>query len=199
MDEQVRIGPETLDRALNLLAELLELENTTLLQIVVCGGSALIGAGLINRTTRDIDVLAFLSPEGTLIAANPFPEDLFRARDRVTQDLGLEDKWLNPGPADLLTHGLPEGITQRLIKKEYGSALTVFFVSRYDQIHFKVFAAADTGPGRHVDDLLILEPTDDELISGARWALSQDPSDDFRIVLKDMMRKLGYEKVAEAV
>ena len=57
------------------------------------------------------------------------------------------------GPADLLKYGLPEGFKERLQTKIYGQELTVHYISRVDQIHFKVYASVDSGPGRHVDDL----------------------------------------------
>lgn len=42
--------------------------------------------------------------------------------------------WVNPGPTDLQ-------------RRDYGGALTVYFASRHDQIHFKLYALVDQGPG----------------------------------------------------
>ncbi len=69
-------------------------------------------------------------------------------------------------------------------------------MGRWDQIHFKLFAAEDGGPGRHLNDLLALRPTEAELLAAARWALTQDASEGFAWVLKDMLRQMGYEHLA---
>jgi hypothetical protein len=68
--------------------------------------------------------------------------------------------------------------------------------SGLDQIHFKLYAAADQGPGRHVDDLIALRPTSDELLAAARWAFSHDVSEGFRATVRDMLIKLGHASVA---
>ena len=54
-------------------------------------------------------------------------------------------------------------------------------------------------PDRHVDDLLQLKPTKAEVLSAARWALTQDASEGFVMVLKEMLRELGYEDIAKQV
>lgn len=193
------LNAEILERALTLLAGRLELDQAPPVRMVVCGGSSMIATRLVARTTTDLDILAFFDDDNSLRSAKPLPQHLAEAARQVAEDLGLDSNWLNAGPADLVKFGLPEGFTDRLQPKEYGSHLTVYFISRFDQIHLKTYAATDMGPGRHVDDLLALDPTDDELLSAARWARTQDPSEDFRIVLKDMLEKLGHEKVAEEI
>ncbi|MGH9894122.1 MAG: DUF6036 family nucleotidyltransferase, partial [bacterium] len=70
-------------------------------ELVVIGGSALQALGLIRRGTRDVDVLAIREFD-ELRPADPFPPDLARARDRVARDFGLGERWLNPGPTELL-------------------------------------------------------------------------------------------------
>src|SRR5438046_1391427 len=105
--------------------------------LVVIGGSGLLALGLIDRPTRDVDVVAFLQ-DRNLLAPRPLPEALVAARDRVARDFGLPEDWLNAAPADLLDFGLPPGFVDRLERREYGDALTVHFASRFDQIHFKL-------------------------------------------------------------
>ncbi len=105
-------------------------------EIVVIGGSALTALGLVRRATRDVDLLA--------VAENG---ELRRA-------------------TDLLKWGLPEAFMSRVVTRSYGTALLVHFASRYDQIHFKLFAMADQGGGRHEADLRALSPTRGELIAG---------------------------------
>lgn len=191
-----RLNKETLKEALQLLAEKLDFDRAKPVALVVCGGSSLMALGLVDRTTRDVDVLALLDEQGRLMPSQPLPEAVSRAAAEIAGQLGLQPNWLNGGPTDLLKWGLPEGFQTRLTRQDYGRCLTIWFISRLDQIHFKVFAATDAGPGRHVDDLLKLNPTKEELLSAARWALTQDVSEGFAMILKDMLRELGHEDIA---
>ena len=77
-------------------------------ELVVVGGSALLAQGLVERTTQDVDVVA-PRHAGSLNKADPFPRELTDARNRVARDFGLSEDWLNPGPADLMDFGLPDG------------------------------------------------------------------------------------------
>jgi hypothetical protein len=161
-------------------------------ELVVVGGSALVALGLVNRTTKDIDVVALRTAEG-LVPAEPLPDPLVAARDRVARDFDVSDGWLNVGPADLLRWGLPEGFVDRLTARSYGAYLTIHFAGRLDQIHFKLYAAADQRGGRHEDDLRALEPTRGELIAAAHWTRTQDPSEGFLQMLEEKLADLGVE------
>jgi hypothetical protein len=194
-----KLGSETLEQALKLLAEKLEFDRAAPASLVVCGGASLIAQGLVSRTTKDVDVLALMDQQGQLLPSQPLPESVSRAVSEIASQLDLYPNWLNGGPTDLLKWGLPEGFRDRLTRRDYGARLTIWHVSRLDQIHFKVFAATDAGPGRHVDDLLQLKPTKAELLSAARWALTQDASQEFVMILKDMLRQLGHEDIAKQV
>jgi len=162
------------------------------LDLVVIGGSGLLALGLIDRPTRDVDVVAFLE-DRDLLAPRPLPEVLVAARDRVARDFGLTENWLNAEPADLLDFGLPTGFIERLQRRDYGDALTVHFASRFDQIHFKLYAMVDQGAGKHEADLRALEPTAEELIAAARWAQTHDPSEGFRTELGAALAYLGVD------
>jgi hypothetical protein len=194
-----KLGKEMLERALELLGEKLEFDRAAPVSLVVCGGSSLIALGLVERTTKDVDVLALMGDEGRLLPSEPLPEALSRAVSEIAGQLDLFPNWLNGGPTDLLKWGLPEGFRARLKRRDYGTCLTIWHVSRVDQIHFKVFAATDVGPGRHVDDLLKLNPTKAELMAAARWTLTQDTSEGFVMVLKEMLKELGHEDIAKQV
>lgn len=103
----MEITGETLDVILDALAEQLgSLGEQT--EVVVIGGSALTALGLVKRATRDVDLLA-IAENGELRPAEPLPEALRTARDRVAQDFELDENWLNPGPTELLRWGLPTG------------------------------------------------------------------------------------------
>ncbi|MDO8188435.1 DUF6036 family nucleotidyltransferase [Conexibacter sp. JD483] len=161
--------------------------------VVVVGGSALLVLGLASRATKDVDVLA-VRTGGSLVSADPLPPALVEASDRVARDFGLPADWLNSGPAGLMDFGLPEGFAERVEVREYGPALTVRFASRFDQIHFKLYAAVDAStPGKHAADLRELSPTRDELIAAARWSLTHDPSDGYREMLERALEYFGVE------
>ena len=136
---------------------------------------------------------------GELLCSKPLPPAVAQAATRVAEVLNLDGHWLNDGPADQIKTGFPDGMASRLHPKRYGTHLTVSFIDRFDLIHFKVCAATDGGPGRHADDLLALKPATEEMIAAAKWAITQDVSEGFRLVLKDMLRRLGYEQASDAI
>jgi len=68
-----------------------------------------------------------------------------------------------------------------------------------DQVYFKVFAAVDSGPGRHVEDLMELKPSPDEMEKAALWAMTHDRSLEFQMVLVSMLRQMGFKDVAERI
>lgn len=162
-------------------------------ELVVIGGSGLLALGVIERATRDIDIVA-LRANGDLDSAEPMPKGLKVARDRVARDFSLPKDWLNPGPTDLLDFGLPEGFVGRLERLDYGEGLVVYLASRFDQIHFKLYALVDQGPGKHEEDLRALSPTEEELIAAAAWSRSHDPSEGYARVLRDALTHLGVER-----
>lgn len=163
-------------------------------ELVVIGGSGLLALGIIERSTRDVDLLALRSDD-ELGSAKPMPAALEAARNRVARDFSLPADWLNPGPTDLLDFGLPEGFIDRLERRDYGQALTVYFASRYDQIHFKLYALVDQGPGKHEDDLRALSPTEEELVAAARWSRSHDPSEGYAQILGEVLAHMGVKDV----
>jgi len=180
------------EAALSALGEQLQLAGERF-ELVVIGGSGLLALGLIDRTTRDVDLVA-LRESGNLVDPQPLPRALLDARDRVAGDFGLAENWLNAVPAGLLDFGLPDGFEGRLERREYGPALTVWLASRVDQIHFKLYALADHAPGsKHDLDLRQLEPSREELLAAAGWAITHDPSEGFRLELTAAMRYLGVE------
>lgn len=187
----MEITDETIGLLLGALADQLQALGSHL-EIVVIGGSALTALGLVRRATRDVDLLA-IADNGELRLAEPLPQPLLTARAAVAADFGLAENWLNAGPTNLLNWGLPEGFMSRVVTMPYGTALAVHFAGRLDQIHFKLFAMVDQGGGRHEADLRALNPTPGELVAGARWSITQDPSPGYRSVLVDALRVLGVD------
>lgn len=190
--------------ALSLLGAGLEAERAGPYEIVVIGGAAMAVIGIGIRPTKDIDVLALRQAPRPLrgpdlVKGRPLPAPLLAAAATVAQALGLSADWLNPGPADLLDHGLPVGFESRLTSESFGPRLSAWFPAREDLIYLKTFAAADMGVGRHTEDLHALQPSCEELLAGAMWARSQDPSEAFREMLIGLLRYFGCEAAAEEV
>ena len=186
---------------LSALGEQLEEIVSEPLELLVCGGSALNVLGLVQRATKDVDVLAYVNRntagEVSFISADPLNEKLITASEKVERDFNLTEDWLNAGPASATDLGLPDGILKRVKTRQYGQKLTIHFMGRYDQIHFKLYAAVDQGAGKHFDDLLALNPTPDELEQAARWSMTHDVSEGYRQVLKDLLNHMGYSDVAK--
>ena len=190
---------EALDLAMKSLAIRLDENGAEPVAIVVCGGSALILTGMIPRTTKDVDIVALIR-SGHLASPAPLPDELLQAAKEVADDLGLDDNWLNNGPSrgegGLFQMGLPAGFAERLTSITYGERLTVHFIHRVDHIYFKLYASVDRG-GYHIEDLRALDPTSEELEAAARWCMTHDVSAGFRMVLRRLMKELGYEDVAD--
>ena len=170
-------------------------------ELLVCGGSALNILGLVQRATEDIDVLAYVKRDDKgkiqLIKADPLNPELITAAQKVARDFNLPDNWFNPGPASAVDFGLPEGIMERVETRKFGRNLTIHFLGRYDQIHFKLYASVDQGAGKHFDDLLALKPTSEEIEHAARWSVTHDVSEGFKGSLKILLNHMGFNDVAE--
>jgi hypothetical protein len=194
--------PDAIERALTLLDAALRRRGDAHVELVVIGGAALSILGFVSRPTRDIDVLAIAGESNGVVrlsSASVMLQSIAVAVGEVADAAGLPPDWLNCGPTALLDHGLPEGLEGRLISRRYGDALTVHFADRADLIPLKVFAAADTGVGRHTEDLAALDPTCEELLEGARWARTQDPSQGFADALRALLRYMGCPESAEVL
>ena len=119
------------------------------------------------------------------------PDPLVDAVEDVAGALDLASDWLNPGPASLMDFGLPPGFEERVTVRTYGG-LDVHVAGRTDLIYFKLYAAVDTGPrSKHFTDLQDLDPSDDELLSAARWTITHDTSGAFRGELLGALAELG--------
>ena len=182
---------DAIDEALRALGDLLR-DRGERIRVVAIGGGGLLLLGITNRPTKDLDLVAVLDAHG-MISAEPMPPALARAAIEVAQLLALATDWINPGPTSLLRFGLPDGFLTRAIVRDYGG-LVVHLASRFDQIHFKLFAAAEDRPGgKHHLDLVRMQPTADELRLALGWACSHDPSDAFRILAVQVLAAFGVE------
>ncbi len=179
----------SLTTALEALGELLQ-ERQLSYNLVVIGGGSLLLQGLLRRPTVDLDVVA-LATESEYRSAEPLPLALTQAVREVGTLFGLSESWLNAGPADLLRFGLPKGFEKRCELQRY-STLTLQLAGRLDQIAFKLYAAVDQGPtSKHFLDLQDLGASPEELLHGARWAITHDTSEPFRDQLSQALEALG--------
>ena len=178
-----------LNEALGAVGDLLE-ERGEHIEVVAIGGGGLILLGLIERSTIDLDLVGVLV-DGRLTKASSLPKPLADAASDVARVMNLVPTWINAGPAAMLDLGLPEGFLTRTTRREFGG-LVVHLASRFDQICFKLYAAADDSPrGKHFADLKQLVPTRDEVAEAAAWTITHDPSPGFRTILDQVVEALN--------
>lgn len=184
------LPPNEHAEALEYLGADLAAKNATV-ELLIVGGSGLQLLGIIRRPTRDIDVIA-IRQGGTFLKASGLPAVLKAAIERVRRVVDLPDDWINLGPASVMDHGLPQGYEDRLHQRVFGS-LTLHILGRLDMICLKLHAAIDRGEpnGKHAQDLRALEPTKEDLVFAAKWAMTQDPSAGFREVLCRALNDMG--------
>ena len=196
-------GYDKINEALQLLDGRLKMNRSHSFSIVVCGGTALNAMHLIQRTTKDVDIVALMDSNNQLVDPAPLPEELLVAAKEVADTLSLPQDWLNNGPSSgdggLFRLGLPDGFKERLIKNYQGEQLTVYLASRLDQIHFKLYAAVDQFGSYHASDLKQLSPSDEELIQAIRWAITHDPSEGFQTAIKLFLQEFGYERLVDKI
>jgi hypothetical protein len=62
-----------------------------------------------------------------------------------------------------------------------------------DLIFMKLYAAADSGgpDSVHVQDLVALRPSSQELQAAAAWVRGQDPTPEFAVILAEVMEYVG--------
>jgi hypothetical protein len=178
-----------LEETLETLGQLL-LDRGQSFEVVAIGGGGLLLIGVIDRPTKDLDLVALLDDD-KLVSVEQLPPALSEAVADVARVFGLPANWMNGGPTSLLRFGLPKGLRERLVRRVYGG-LGLSLAHRIDQIHFKLYAAADDRPrGKHHVDLERLQPTRAELLAAAQWAKTHDPSEGFALVLAGVLVAFG--------
>ncbi len=156
-------------------------------EAVVIGGAALNLLGVVDRVTRDCDVLEPTVPQEIAEAARRFAATETAAGNALQQD------WLNNGP-ETLARSLPLGWHDRLTTIFDGKAITLRCLGRPDLLKSKLFALCD----RAIDlpDCVALTPTTGELTDALLWVLRQDTNpgwpDHVRETFEDLGRRLGH-------
>jgi hypothetical protein len=152
----------------------------------VIGGAALNLLGVISRATKDCDILDPPLPPAIVEAARSFAAELRQGSE------GLQDDWLNNGPASL-TPVLPPGWRDRLQPAFAGAAIQLRCLGRDDLLCSKLFALCDRG--LDLGDCLALAPTADELRAILPWLEQQGGHPGWpahvQTTLADLGRRLG--------
>ena len=105
------IDRDNLGEIFKALDRQIEVKGGSPISLVVCGGTALFALGLIQRTTKDVDVLGEVVVRGKEIVVkkiDEFPEWFKEAAKAVQKDFRLPEGWINTGPAVQVESGLPE-------------------------------------------------------------------------------------------
>lgn len=174
-------------RALGTLLEAQREEHS----IVVVGGVAMNMSGVHARATADVDVIALAEQRGLtpiLIRPDPLPEALQRGIQRVGSDFGLGPNWVNTVVAMQWAQGLPPGLSEHLSWVTFGG-LRVGIAGRAALISLKLFATVDRGPTSvHMQDLLRLAPSSEEIAEATKWVETQDASEVFATELKEVVK-----------
>jgi len=117
-------------------------------EAIVVGGAALNMLGVVQRETKDCDVLVPMIPEAIRRAAAEFAEHHSRQ-----EGPGLGDEWINNGTASMVPILRP-GWRERLAPVYRGEALALDTLDRVDLLGTKLFALCDRGLG--LDDCLAM-------------------------------------------
>ncbi len=132
-------------KALSLLDKELVMKKFNV-ELIICGGAALILMGIVSRETVDVDVITKLIPDAVLEAAKV-----------VAKKLKYPEDWLNNKASPILDR-LPVNWEDHLITVFTGKAVTIKSISRQDLISAKLHAAVDRKAADY-DDILDLNPT----------------------------------------
>jgi hypothetical protein len=153
---------------------------------VVIGGSALALMGVVQRPTRDFDILVPEVPAVIASAAQAF------AKEQRAAGVELLDDWLNNGPSQL-GDVLPTGWRQRVQRIFEGRSLVLSTLGRSDLLKSKLFALCDRGTD--LPDCVALAPTSHELAEALTWLEKQDGHPEWpahtRATLADLARRMG--------
>ena len=113
------INRSEIERVFDALGELLIAEGTEF-GIIILGGAALNLLGIVERTTRHVDVLAITSSTldnglPILTTPEPLPEPLKRATERVARDFRLPEDWVDTTMGLQLQTGCRPGLKDESI------------------------------------------------------------------------------------
>lgn len=193
------LDQDIVHESLTLLGELLADRRERPLHLVVSGGSALLAAEIISRTTHDVDVIAMRGEvDGDIVDAHPLPEFLRECVREVAEEKRLRPNWLNAATALLMIdlRRFPADFLADLVERSYGNWLRVSFIGRSGQIYLKFYAAVARSEARDLGDLRALAPDATEAERTARWLIEEEViSKGHHSRLLDLLRNLDHHDV----
>lgn len=127
---------------------------------IAIGGSALSIMGIIDRHTRDLDLLT-----------TPIPLPIQNAALSFSKKESLDLNWLNNAPSELSRH-LPQDWMSQTVELYSGKALTLHCPCRLHMIYAKFWAMCDRD--RDLDDLLAMKPSTVEITEAVHWTKPLD-------------------------
>jgi len=143
---------------------------------VAIGGAALVVMEIIERSTRDVDLLEIEIPKPIASAAITF------ARLH-----GLSENWFNSGPVDVL-QSLPSNWRTDLSPLYTGESLVLKTISRLNFIRTKFWAMCDRM--RDLDDLVAMNPSDEDIEIAVQWVKPLDANPDWPRHVESMAQAL---------
>ncbi len=192
--EEILTG-QRIEELLTAVGELLKAESYSC-SIIVVGGASLNLLGLLERTTKDVDVVARAEEKGgrkIFVQPDPLPEPLERAIAIVARDFGLPTDWMNTRVATQWPKGLPKFLFEEIEWRQF-SSLEAGIVGRRTLITLKLHAAADRDADSvHYQDLLALAPTDAELEEARTLVVEQDAGIEFPHLIDEMISHIKVD------
>jgi hypothetical protein len=134
-------------------------------QCIVAGAASLILLDIIDRGTKDCDVLDPKIPEDIKRASVDF------ASMKNNQGYDLPEDWLNNGPESLM-EVLPASWRKHTRLIYDGEVIQLYTLSRLDLLRSKLFGLCDRGTD--LEDCISLSPSDEELNAVIDWVKKQD-------------------------
>jgi hypothetical protein len=194
---------EDIHQALTLLGEMLDEAGRAPVHLIVCGGSALQAAGIVGRTTKDVDVLARRGEiDGEISMAYPLPAHVVEAAAQVARELRLPNNWFNAATS-LLTvplEQLPTEVWSDLEEREYGRSLRLGYVGRSGLIYLKMSAVTGRDERRDREDLQALAPNRMECEAAVQWLKRCQLIDQGnRTRLESVLKELGHDELGTRI
>jgi hypothetical protein len=198
-----KLDHDIVHESLTLLGELLAERRERPLHLVVSGGSALLAAEIVSRTTHDVDVIAMRGEvDGDIVDAYPLPEFLKECAREVAEEKRLRPNWLNAATALLMIdlRRFPADFLADLVDRSYGDWLRVSFIGRSGQIYLKFYAAVARSEARDLSDLQALAPDVAETERTARWLVTAEVISTAQVPrLLDLLHKLEHHDLVPRI
>lgn len=151
------------------------------LDAVIVGGSALALLGVVDRQTRDVDVLT------PILSAELMDASIAFARHVRENGQILADDWMNNGPSEVASL-LPSGWEQRTRYIYQDQMISLQTLGYEDLLKTKLFALCDRGTD--LADCIALQPTVNQVRDAEEWLAAQDAHPAWPVHVHDTLEDL---------